>query len=220
MAPTADKPHPSTAATLPPRRRPRKRPRREEQEPIPAFGGRLLTAAVAAFAMLLVFVLDKSVRTPAPAPTDVASWRVGAKSKVRLTVITMDYERLTCTSDKVFGEEHCEYKSETEPFPRQPGEPIDDSKRHIIQPYRTYPDNQLILVSGVWSHPTIATRVQAEPWAGIPEHKQARFVAECDIEILGQLDEVKLRWKPNQSWGAEKKAWVAKSTGCRIGDTD
>lgn len=174
----------------------------------------------AAGAMMLVFVLDKQIRTPAPAPTDESAWRVGAKSRVRLTVITMDYERLTCASDKVFGEERCEYQSETKPFPRQPGEPLDDSKRHIIQPYRTYPDNKLILVSGVWSHPTIATRVQREPWAGISEHKQARFVAECEIEMLGQFENVKLRWKPGQSWNKENKAWVAKSTSCRIGDTD
>ncbi len=179
-----------------------------------------MTAAIAAFGMLGVFLLDKSVTTPAPAPTDMSGWRVGGTSKLRLTVITMDYERLKCASETTFGEEHCEYKDENTLFPRGPNEALDDNKLHVIQPYRTYPDNQLVLVSGVWANPTIATRMHREPWDGIKEHKQSRFVAECEVSFLGELKDVKLRWKPDQNWNKEAKAWVAKATSCRIGDTD
>lgn len=210
----------SSATNETARRRPRRRPRRDEPEPIPVFGGRLLNAAIAGFGMLIVFFFDGSIKTPEPAPTDMSAWRVGGRSKVRLTVITMDYERLLCASPTHFGQEHCEYKAENQPFPREPGEPLDDSKQHVIQPYRTYPDNQLILVSGVWAHPAIATRVHIEPWAGIPEQRQQRFVAECEVEFLGQLENVKLRWKPDQNWNNEPKAWAAKSLSCRIGDTE
>jgi hypothetical protein len=180
----------------------------------------LLTAAIAGFGMLAVFFFEGSIKTPEPAPTDMSAWRVGGRSKVRLTIITMDYERLTCASTTTFGTERCEYKAENQPFPREPGEPLDDSKKHIIQPYRTYPDNQLILVSGVWAHPATATRTHIEPWAGIPEQRQMRFVAECEVEFLGQMENVKLRWKPDQNWNTEAKAWVAKSTSCKIGDTE
>jgi hypothetical protein len=47
-----------------------------------------------------------------------------------------------------------------------------------------------------------------------------RFVAECEVEFLGQLENVKLRWKPDQNWSNEPKAWVAKSLNCKIGDTE
>lgn len=209
-----------SANTEPARRRARRRPRRDEPEPLPVLGGRLLNAAIAAVGMLFVFVFDSSIKTPEPAPTDMSGWRVGGRSKVRLTVITMDYERLLCATPVTFGQEHCEYKTETQPFPREPGEPLDDTKKHVIQPYRTYPDNQLILASGVWAHPEIATRMHIEPWAGIPEQRQQRFVAECEVEFLGQFENVKLRWKPDQSWNTEPKAWVAKTLSCKIGDTE
>jgi hypothetical protein len=220
MASNAATKRSSSAITESPRRRPRRRPRRDEPEPIPVLGGRLLTAAIAGFGMLVVFFFEGSIKTPEPAPTDMSGWHVGGRSKVRLTVITMDYERLTCASEKSFGQEHCEYKAENQLFPREPGDPLDDSKKHIIQPYRTYPDNQLILASGVWSHPSTATRTHIEPWAGIPEQRQMRFVAECEVEFLGQLENVKLRWKPDQSWNTEAKAWVAKTLSCKIGDTE
>jgi hypothetical protein len=220
MATTAANKRAYTADSPPPRRRVKRRPRRDEPEPIPALGGRLFNAAMAAFAMCLVFPLESIVKSPEPANTDMSAWRVGGHTKVRLTVITMDYERLACAATDTFAEEHCEYKSETELFARAPGEPLDDTKLHTIQPYRTYPDNQLILVSGVWAQPEISTRLHREPWAGIPEQRQMRFVAECDVEFLGQLKNVKLRWKPDQNWNNEASAWVGKARSCRIGDTD
>lgn len=220
MASNAATKRQSSATSEPPRRRPRRRPRRDEPEPIPVLGGRLLNAAIAGFGMLIVFFFDGAIKTPEPAPTDMSGWHVGGRSKVRLTIITMDFERLTCASPQTFGPERCEYKTETQPFTREPGEPIDDNKQHIIQPYRTYPDNQLILVSGVWAHPAIATRMHIEPWAGIAEQRQMRFVAECEVEFLGQLDSPKLRWKPDQNWNTETKPWVAKSLSCKIGDTE
>lgn len=170
--------------------------------------------------MVLAYPLGNVIASPEPANTDMTGWRVGGHTKVRLTVITMDYERLTCASETTFDEEHCEYKTETEMFPHVPGTPIDDSKLHTVQPYRTYPDNQLILVAGVWAQPEIATRVHREPWAGIPEQRQMRFVAECDVEFLGQVQNVKLRWKPDQGWNNEPTAWVGRAKSCRIGDTD
>jgi hypothetical protein len=47
-----------------------------------------------------------------------------------------------------------------------------------------------------------------------------RFVAECDVEFLGQFKNVKLRWKPDQNWNTEATAWAGKARSCRIGDTD
>jgi hypothetical protein len=220
MATTASTKRANAAATTPPRRRVKRRPRRDEPDPIPELGGRLFNAAIAAFAMCLVFPLENIIKPTEPANTNMANWRVGGHTKVRLTVITMDYERLACSTTMTFGDEHCEYKTDSQKFEIEPGAPLDDTKRHTVQPYRTYPDNQLILVSGVWAQPAIATRLHREPWAGIPEQRQMRFVAECDVEFLGQFNDVKLRWKLDQNWNNEKSAWVGKARSCVIGDTD
>jgi hypothetical protein len=221
MATTSAPKRVTSPKTTPSRRRTvKRRPRQDDNEPIVPLGGRLFNAAFAGFAMLAVFPLRAIVPSPEPAKTDMSAWRVGGHTKVRLTVITKDYERLTCASTQTFGDEHCEYQAPSQLFPKAPGDPVDDSKAHTIQPYRTYPDNQLILVAGVWSHPEIATRLHREPWAGIPDQRQMRFVAECDVEFLGQVQNVKLRWQPDQDWVHEPSAWVGKARTCRIGDTD
>jgi hypothetical protein len=200
--------------------RPRPRPRRQEEaEPLPIVGGNFFNAIVAGCAMLIVFPLENAVHTPNPAPTNMSGWHEGGSTRVRLTVITMDYERLLCASDKSFGAEHCQYKDENTLWPHEPGTPLDDTKKHVIQPYRTYPDNQLILVSGIWSHPTITTRLHREPWQGFVETKLQRFVIECDVDFVGQVQNVALRWKPDVAWGKEATAWVAKSRSCWLGDT-
>jgi hypothetical protein len=199
--------------------RPRSR-RRDELEPLPILGGNLVNAAIAACAMLIIFPLENVVKGPVVAPTNMNGWHVGGSTRVRLTVITMDYERLLCASDKSFGEDHCQYKDQNTPWPQELGEPLDDNKKHVIQPYRTYPDNQLILVSGIWSHPVIATRLHQEPWQGFVETKLQRFVIECDVDFISKIDEVSLRWKPDIAWGKEANAIVARSRNCWLGSTE
>jgi hypothetical protein len=180
----------------------------------------MMNAAFAACAMLIVFPLEGAIKTPNPAPTNMSGWHEGGSTRVRLTVITMDYERLLCASDKSFGEEHCANKEESVPWQLEPGQALDDTKKHVIQPYRTYPDNQLILVSGIWSHPIITTRLHREPWAGFVETKLQRFVVECDVDFIGKLENVSLRWKPDVAWGKEPQALVAKSRNCWLGSTE
>ena len=179
-----------------------------------------MNAVFAGCAMLIVFPLENVVHTRNPAPTNMSGWHEGGSTRVRLTVITMDFERLLCASDKTFGEEHCAYKDENTPWTLEPGQPLDDTKKHVIQPYRTYPDNQLVLVSGIWAHPTIATRLHREPWAGFMETKLQRFVIECDVDFIGKLENVSLRWKPDVAWGKEASAIVARSRSCWLGSTE
>jgi len=175
---------------------------------------------VAGCAMLVVFPLENVVHTPNPAPTNMSGWHEGGSTRVRLTVITMDYDRLHCAAETSFGQEHCGYKTENTLWPLAPGEPLDETKKHVIQPYRTYPDNQLILVSGIWAHPTITSRLHREPWQGYVETKLQRFVIECDVDFIGRLNNVSLRWKPDVAWGKEATALVAKSRTCWLGSTE
>ena len=85
-----------------------------------------MNAVFAGCAMLIVFPLENVVHTRNPAPTNMSGWHEGGSTRVRLTVITMDFERLLCASDKSFGEEHCAYKDENTLWPLEPGQPLDD----------------------------------------------------------------------------------------------
>jgi hypothetical protein len=135
---------------------------------------------------------------------------------VRITLITADYNLLACAAEQSVAGKHCAYKTETEAWPRDPSEPIDDNKKNIIQPYRTWPDNKLVLVAGLWADPAVAMRLHREPPDGVAAKKLARFVVECRSKFIGRLDDPKLRWQPGQAWIREGAAFVAEPESCSI----
>jgi|GEM_PF-607940 len=190
----------------------------EEDEPTPVIGGRFLVAAliIGALTVIPMSALGNLFEPAEPPPTDVAAWQTGAKATIRLTVVTADAASLTCASTQVFEGKHCSMKSETEAWPREPGAPLDDNKVNIIQPYRTWLDNKLIMVSGVWSHPSVAYRLHQEPPGNLPSDKLARFVVECEAHFAGQMEKPVLRWQPGQSWGTEVPTMVAVTDSCKV----
>ena len=190
----------------------------EEEEPIPVIGGRFLLAAliIGALTVIPMSALGNLFEPAEPAPTDVAAWQTGAKSTIRLTVVTADAASLTCASTQSFEGKHCAYKSETEIWPRDPQAPIDDNKALTIQPYRTWLDNKLILVSGVWSYPSTAYRLHQEPPGNLPSDKLARYVIECKVHFGGKMDKPTLRWQPGQSWNTEQATMVAITDDCQV----
>ena len=189
-----------------------------EEEPTPVIGGRFLVAAIilGALTVIPMSALGNLFEPAEPPPTNVASWQTGAKQTIRLTVVTADAASLTCASTQTFEGRHCAYKSETELWPRDPAGPLDDNKANTIQPYRTWLDNKLILVSGVWAFPQLAMRVHNEPPANVPSDKLARFVTECKVHFAGKMDKPVLRWQPGQSWGTEVPTMVAITDDCKI----
>ena len=191
-----------------------------EEEPIPVIGGRFLVAAIilGALTVIPMSALGNLFEPAEPPPTNVAAWQVGAKDTIRLTVVTADAASLTCASTQVFEGRHCAYKSESEPWPREAGAPLDDNKALTIQPYRTWLDNKLILVSGVWAHPSLAMRLHNEPPGNLPSDKLARFVTECKVHFAGKMDKPALRWQPGQSWGNEVATMVAITDECKVID--
>jgi len=208
-----------------PERRPRpaaRRSARRAAEPTPVLGGRLLAAAGMIGALAIIPSIDRlsfALEPKGPPPPNMANWQPGKTEKVSLTLVTADYNRLSCASPTAFGDKRCGYKSENEIWPREPNLPLDDNKANVIQPYRTWIDNRLILVSGVWATPALAMRLHSEPPAGVEPDKLARFVAECEMSFLGHLEKPKLRWAPGQSWNADPdvpKVAVAHAKSCRI----
>jgi hypothetical protein len=193
--------------------------RRRPPEPVPVLGGRLLAAAVLLAVMLVVpFTCSRFITVEGPKPTDVSQWAIGTEADVRITLITADYNLLLCASEQAINGRHCANKSETELWPAEPGAPVDDNKARIIQPYRTYPDNKLVLVAGLWADPTMALRLHREPSTGVRTEKLARFVANCRLRFTGRLDNPKLRWQPGQQWQSEGPALVGEPISCKLTD--
>jgi hypothetical protein len=186
-------------------------------EPIPVIGGRFLIAAAFVLAMILIpFSPIGRAEPKGPDPTDMSGWTQGGTGRVRVTLITADYNKLTCAHDKDFEGNHCAYKSESELWPRDPGAPIDDNKKNVIQPYRTWPDNKLVMIAGLWADPVVAMRLHREPPQVVVEKKLARFVVDCEMKFLGKIDETKNRWNPGQQFQKEGSAWVMKPTSCKL----
>jgi hypothetical protein len=205
-----------------PRRResepPKKAKRRVPDEPTPVISGRFLTAAVI---VLGLTVLPMSTFGSLFEPKDPTiptpnTWTVGSKATIAVTLITADYNKLFCAHDKEFAGFHCGFKSENEPWPRDLTKPLDDNKATVVQPYRTWLDNQLVLIAGLWAQPAVATRLHREPAGGVEEDKLARFVVECQVTFVGKMDGVKLRWGPGQWTNPDMNPMLARPDSCKL----
>jgi hypothetical protein len=207
----------SPAATK--KKRPKRRP--EPQEEVPVIGGRFLTAAgiILATTFIPLSPIGATLEPKEPPRTDISKWKTGARATVRITLVTADYNGLACAADKDFEGRHCANKSEKEPWPRDPNAPLDDNKQLIIQPYRTWLDNRLILVAGMWATPALAMRLHNEPPGNLLPEKLARFVSECEVRFVGEFDKPKLRWGSGSGWNADPntpKVPVAIAESCQI----
>ncbi len=174
-------------------------------EETPVISGRFLTAAgiIGALTILPMSPIGATLEPKEPPRSAVSEWKVGGKSTLRITLVTADYAGLACASDKEFEGKHCANKSESEAWPRDPSAPLDDNKANIIQPYRTWHDNKLVRVAGLWATPALATRLHIEPPGNLLPEKLARFVTECQVRFVGEIEKPKLKWGPNSSWNAD-----------------
>lgn len=212
------------SSTRPPKGkdRPRRRRPSEDDEEIPVFSGRLLIAAglVLAGTFIPMFRwLGDAIEPKGPEPTAVDTWATGVTSTVRITLVTADQNLLACASEQSFDGVHCQYKTTSEQWPRDPNAPADDNKLNIIQPYRTWFDNKLVFVAGLWAQPEVAFRVHQEPSHGILPDKLARFAVECRLKFIGRLGQVKLRWSPQHSWSdPDGPPWVGRAEFCKLID--
>lgn len=210
-----------TAATTKkrPRRRTAARPPPVESKPIIA--GRLWIA----IAMLvgLGFIANPNFNSfviqewgPRLEAKKGGTWAVGQKANLNVTLITADYLRLSCGDDETFKGTHCEFNAAGRPWPRDESAPLDDNKANVIQPYRTTDDNRLVLIAGLWATPDLAMRLHREPPKGVPEKRLIRFDATCEVEFIGQMETVKLRWDVGAAWQTERNALIAKPISCEI----
>jgi hypothetical protein len=196
----------------------RKKPRKVVEEPPQVIGGRFLVATgiVLGLTVLPMSSLGSIFEPKDPTIPKPNTWEIGNKATVAITLITADYAKLACAHDKEVAGYHCGWKGENETWPRVPGAPLDDNKATVVQPYRTWLDNQLILVGGLWAQPAVATRLHREPTAGVDEDKLARFVVECQVTFVGKMDGVKLRWNPGSWSPPDQTPMLARPDSCKM----
>jgi hypothetical protein len=187
------------------------------QEEVPVLSGRMVVALTFVVAMVVIPVspLGRLMGKTTPKSEDRQLWQVGKSATIHITVTTADYDKLACADPRVVAGSHCAFKSEKEPFPHTPGQPIDDNKKTILQPYRTT-DSQLLYLPALWTQPEVAMRLHNEPARGVSETKLARFVVSCDVDFLEEWETTLLRWGPRESWTNQGKAMVARPKKCQI----
>jgi hypothetical protein len=157
-----------------------------------------------------------SLAPPEDLRTNFAAWKTGNQAEVRVTLVTADATRLSCAQAKEVDGAHCGYTSEHAIWPRGPETPPDDNGATLIQPYRTSPDNALILLEGLWAQPEVAMRLHREPPGGVQSKRLQRFDVTCQVKFLEQFDKVDLRWDVTGAWQPERNAWVARVQSCTV----
>jgi hypothetical protein len=200
-----------------------RRPPPVESKPILA--GRMLTAV---FMLCGLGVIANPpfnswvMRKFAPAEdlhTDFSKWVQGNETDVRVTLITGDSTRLSCANADVVEGVHCAFGTDHLPWARTADDVADDNGPNRIQPYRTSPDNALILIAGLWASPEVAMRLHREPPNVIPTKRQNRFDVTCRVKFLKKWDTVDLRWDVGASWQTERGAWVTRAEHCTVNNS-
>jgi hypothetical protein len=160
-----------------------------------------------------------SFAPPEDLHTDFAKWKEGSEADVRVTLITADSTRLACASATKPEGVHCEFGADHNLWGRGPNDPADDNRPNIVVPYRTSPDNALILLAGLWAQPEVAMRLHREPPVAVPVKRLQRFDVTCKVKFLTRLDSVDVRWDVTGPWQTERNAWVARAQSCTVNNS-
>jgi hypothetical protein len=126
-----------------------------------------------------------------------------------ITLVTADRDDLACASDKVVGDYRCEFRAPGTRWPDQPA-PVDR-----LAPYYTV-DQKLYVVAGLFEEPALAKRYADEEQHHLPRDQRPRFVADCQLKLVGRLKDFQTRWLKTGGWGHQADAWVATPSDCRI----
>jgi hypothetical protein len=106
------------------------------------------------------------------------AWHRGARNFIEITVVPEDRENLACAADAVLDGLHCGFGADHRPHRLNSG----DGRSQVLSPYNTV-SGELFLAAGLWDSPALA--------AGLPKR---RFTVMCDLDIVGGLRTVALRW--------------------------
>ncbi len=146
-------------------------------------------------------------------PHKSVDYQVGQDIEVSITLVTTDSKTLSCASQEVVANRHCEFDGKkqrwTYPPDQRPG------PQEVLAPYKTT-DDQLFLIPGLFTEPTLKRRLEVDPPTTNGEH--ARFVANCKLHIEGKVSRMFTRWHTNGDWGEANNGWVGTVSGCTLSD--
>ena len=153
---------------------------------------------------------------PAEQAPDTSAWVKSAVATVRLALKTQDAERHACASGETFDELRCEHDANKRKVPRGADDPADDNLRTALQPFKTAIGEQPVLLGGIWYTPELAFRRHREPSRERRGPQLQTFYAECEIEFLGRLDTVDVRYDFGKPWAPVKNVPVGRAKRCTI----
>jgi len=131
---------------------------------------------------------------------------VGSTTTGDLTLVAADRNELECAAEKSVESYQCGFADENQ------ARNVDEKTK--LRPFMTI-DRKLYLIPGLFLEKSVAQRYTMEG-PNTPRPEQKRFTAKCKIKVIGELDNVKLRWSPTGTWEPPKKFPVATVSDCAI----
>jgi hypothetical protein len=132
----------------------------------------------------------------------------GLTIEVPITLVAADRDDLACALPRDVAGMSCAFSGPDEP------RAITD-RAQLLAPYMTL-DRELFIVAGLFEQPTVRARAQTELALSRPRDAQSRFTAHCALELVEQVDGVRLRWRAQDRFGDPTAAWVARARNCRV----
>ena len=152
-----------------------------------------------ALAVLLVMKRGGNTDSPTGQPA------IGSTTSGDLTLVAADRNELECATDKGVDAYQCGFIDDNKP------RTVDEKQK--LRPFMTV-DRHLYLIPGLFLEKSISQRYNME--GPKPRPDQKRFTAKCKIKVVGELNNVKLRWSPTGTWEPPKKFPVATVSDCAI----
>jgi hypothetical protein len=117
-----------------------------------------------------------------------AAWHRGDKNLIEITLVASDQTNLACASDQIMDGLRCGFAADT----KTRAEGVTEGK--VLSPYCTL-GGDIFLGAGLWESITKAGPLPT-----------TRFTVLCDLEIVGGLRAVSLRWKPDGPFEPSQKS--------------
>ena len=132
----------------------------------------------------------------------------GAVVDAPVTLVTIDKIGLACAAEEGIKDTQCAYSN--------PGKPTKPKPRpeKTLAPYVTT-DRQLFLIAGLFEQPAVDERYRQEPPGDKASKDLKRFVANCKVRLLGQM-EARTRWDRGGKWGEPSLVWAAVPVTCTV----
>lgn len=131
--------------------------------------------------------------------------RPEASTNVAITLVSSDATNLDCSLDQPAFGYQCAYDAY--------GKPRRDRGRGVIVPCVTL-HGELLLVPDLFREPAVARRVDAD--RRLPVSARKRFTVDCHVRVVGDVPNVRVRFKRTARFGQPRSAWLVVPAHCSV----